>query len=60
MGQSALEGLKGVHEVKKGFRGSREINTVTYDADQITPEEMASALKSVGTYLCTDPGTEKK
>jgi len=53
VGQSALAGLAGVHKVKKGFRGSREINTMTYDADLITPEEMVSALKAAGTYLGT-------
>ena len=34
-----------------GFKGFKEINTVTYDMDLITPSEMAAALKAAGTYL---------
>ena len=37
-------------EVRKGFRGFREINTVTYDPRAITPDEMVSALKAARTY----------
>jgi len=43
--------LKGVKEVSSGFRGFREINTVIYDAEIITPDEMVSALKASGTYV---------
>jgi hypothetical protein len=45
-----LEGLNGVKEVRKGFRGFREINTVVYDPRAITPDEMVSALKAARTY----------
>jgi hypothetical protein len=45
--------LNGVKEVKKGFRGFREINTVIYDPKVIAPDEMVSALKAAGTYLGT-------
>ena len=38
-------------EVRNGFRGFREINTVIYDPSAITPDEMVSALKAAGTYL---------
>jgi hypothetical protein len=51
VGKSALEGLKGVKEVGRGFRKFREINTVIYDPHVITPDEMVSALKAAGTYL---------
>jgi hypothetical protein len=51
VGKSALEGLTGVKEVRRGFRGFREINTVIYDDSMISPEEMATALKEAGTYL---------
>lgn len=37
--------------VTRGFRGLREINTVTYDPGVITPEVMVAALRSAGTYL---------
>ena len=40
-------------EVKSGFRKSREINTVIYDAGIINPDEMVTALKEAGTYLGT-------
>ena len=53
MGQAALEGLKGVKKVEKGFRGFKEINTVYYDPDVITIEEMAAALKKARTYRGT-------
>ncbi|MFC1813561.1 hypothetical protein ACFL03_12825 [Thermodesulfobacteriota bacterium] len=51
MGRSALEGLNGVKAVSSGFRGFREINTVMYDPNVITPDEMVSALKAVGTFI---------
>lgn len=51
MGKAALEGLKGVKDVDRGFKGLREINIVIYDPSVITPEEMVSALKAAGTYL---------
>ena len=53
MGKAALEGLAGVHKVEKGFRGSKEINTVYFDPDLITIEKMQDALKEAGTYLGT-------
>jgi len=43
--------LKGIKEVKRGFRGFREINTVIYDPSIITTDEMVSALKGADTYL---------
>jgi hypothetical protein len=53
VGKSALEGLKGVVQVTKGFLGSREINTVRYDPLRITMERMEEALKRAGTYMGT-------
>lgn len=53
MGKRALEGLNGVIKVKRGFRGFREINTVYFDPELITVEEMEDALKQVGTYIDT-------
>ena len=51
MGNEALEGLKGVKKVEKGFLYLKEINTVYYDPEIITIEEMA--LKKTGTYMET-------
>jgi len=53
VGKEALEGLKGVKKVDKGFRYLRETNTVYYDAEIITIEEMEMALKKAGTYVET-------
>ncbi|MBI5062045.1 MAG: hypothetical protein HZB87_00820 [Desulfatitalea sp.] len=53
MGKAALEGLDGVKKVTRGFRGLREINTVTYDPEVITPEQMVVALKAADTYIGT-------
>jgi hypothetical protein len=39
--------------VEKGFRGSKEINTVFYDPALITIREMEKALKKAGTYRGT-------
>ena len=53
MGKAALEGLHGVKKVEKGFRGMREINTVTFDPAEITVEKMVEALNRAGTYRGT-------
>ena len=53
MGKAALEGLHGVKRVEKGFRGMREINTVTFDPAEITVEKMVEALIWAGTYRGT-------
>ena len=50
VGKSALEGLQGVTGVDKGFRFHKEINTVYYETDKISVEEMEAALKAAGTY----------
>jgi hypothetical protein len=50
VGEAALEGLHGVKKVEKGFRGAREINTVTYDPGEITVKKMVEALTRAGTY----------
>ena len=50
VGASALEGLDGVTDVTKGFRGSKEINTVTYDPEKVSVEQMTEALEEAGTY----------
>ena len=40
-------------KVEKGFRGWREINTVTFDPAEITVEKMVEALTRAGTYSGT-------
>jgi len=39
--------------VTKGFHGGKEINSVTFDASQVTQDEMITALKKAGTYIGT-------
>jgi len=53
VGKAALEGLHGVKKVEKGFRGMREINTVTFDPAEVTVEKMVEALERTGTYRGT-------
>jgi hypothetical protein len=45
--------LDGIKTVKKGFRGSKEINTVYHDPAVIKIEEMETTLKKAETYLGT-------
>ncbi len=51
MGKAALDGLPGVKKVTSGWHRFREANTVDYDPNIITPDEMVSALKAAGTYI---------
>jgi copper chaperone CopZ len=53
VGKAALEGLQGVKKVEKGFRGAKEINTVTFDPAEITVNKMVDALTRAGTYRGT-------
>jgi predicted hydrocarbon binding protein len=53
VGKEALEGLRGVMRVEKGFLGFKEIDTVFYDPSLITIKEMEKALREAGTYRGT-------
>lgn len=53
MGEAALEGLKGIKRIDKGFHSFKEINTVYYEASTISIEEMEDALRKAVTYLGT-------
>jgi len=53
VGKAALDGLPGIQSVTRGWRGAREINTVTYDPSRITVREMETRLKDAGTYRGT-------
>lgn len=53
VGVYALEGRSGVLSVKRGWRGSNEINTVLYDPEKTTVEKMEELLKKSGTYIKT-------
>ena len=54
VGKAALEGLKGVTRVEKGFHRFKEINTVFYDPGLITIRKMEKILKKAGTYRGTE------
>lgn len=51
VGKAALEGLPGVKKVTSGFKGLKEINTVSYDASRVTADEMVEALKAADTFI---------
>lgn len=51
MGKAALEGLPGIKKVARGWHNAREINTVDFDPDIISPDEMVAALKKAGTFI---------
>ena len=53
VGKAALDGLQGVINVEKGFRGLKEINTVYYDPTITTIKDMEEVLKDAGTYQGT-------
>jgi hypothetical protein len=53
--EPVLDGLRGVDLVNSDFHGSKERNTVWYDPDIISIDEMEKVLKEEGLYL----GTEK-
>jgi hypothetical protein len=57
VGARALKDLKGVVKVQKGFKNSKEINTVQYNPEKITVKKMEEALKKAGTYRGTDKKT---
>ena len=40
-------------KVGKGFRGAKEINTVSFDPAEITVDKMVEALTRAGTYRGT-------
>lgn len=54
VGKAALDGLDGVKQVDNGIRQNKlwfkEINTVVYDPQRISIDEMKSALQKAGTY----------
>jgi len=53
VGRAALAGRPGIEEVLSGWRGFREINTVLYDPDLMTIQEMVQILEEARTYRGT-------
>ena len=58
VGKAALDGLKGIKRVSRGFKNRKEINTVYYDPGSITTGDMEKALKKAGTYIGTEEDTQ--
>lgn len=56
VGAQALEGLPGVLSVTRGWRLFNEVNTVIYDPQKITVEQMVESLNNEGTYIKTLDG----
>ena len=59
MGAYALEGRSGVLSVKRGWRGSSEINRVIFDPEKTDVGKMEKLLKKSGTYIRTVRDPEK-
>jgi copper chaperone CopZ len=58
VGKAALYGLEGVKSVQSGFKDRKEANTVIYDPEKITIEEMEKVLKKAGTYIGTKKSSQ--
>lgn len=52
-GKSALQGLKGIQKIEIGIHYLQETDTVYYNPNVITIEDMERALKKAGTYVET-------
>lgn len=53
MSEEVLDGLRGVERVYSHYIDPYEANTVWYDPDLITVEQMEKALKDAAVYLGT-------
>jgi hypothetical protein len=51
VGKEALQPLRGVSRVEKGFHHFKETNIVYFDPRLVTAEEMQKALEKAGTFL---------
>ncbi len=52
-GKAALQGMKGIQRIETGFHYLHETDTVYFDPEAVTIEEMETALKKAGTYVGT-------
>ena len=52
-GKAALQGMKGIQRIDTGFHYLHETDTVYFDPNAVTIEEMEAALKRAGTYVET-------
>ena len=63
VGKAALDGLDGVKQVESGIQQNKlwfkETNTVSYDPQRISIDEMKSALQNAGTYRGILPPDEE-
>jgi len=55
VGAQALESRPGVKEVKRGWRGFREVDRVVYDPQQVSREQLENWLREADTYVETIP-----
>src|SRR5210317_1656959 len=53
VGVSALEGRPGVLSVEPGWSGSREVDRVVFNPQQVSVTQLETWLKEAGTYLET-------
>ena len=60
VGARTLEDRPGIIAVKRGWRGFKEINTVTYDPSRVTVPQIEGWLKDADTYVRTLPAENAK
>lgn len=53
VGAHALENRPGVLSVERGWRGSREVDRVVYNPEEVSITQFETWLKAAGTYVST-------
>ena len=53
VGAHALEGRPGVLSVERGWSGSREVDRVVYNTEEVSIMQLEAWLKAAGTYVST-------
>jgi hypothetical protein len=59
VGAAALQGQPGVISVEKGWHRGREVDRVVFDPATISVPAMEERLKGAGTYIGTEPETNR-
>lgn len=53
VGAHALDGKTGVLSVERGWSGSREVDRVVYNPEEVSIMQLEAWLKAAGTYVST-------
>lgn len=57
VGAHALEGKPGVIAIERGWSGSREVDRVVYNPEEVSIMQLEAWLRATGTYLSTEEQT---